>query len=312
MIEKLLPFLKIKIRMRNKYWFWMLLFAFQFSFSQLKGVVKDSISGQPIPYVNIWVENENIGTTSELDGTFTINATSDKVLVFSALGFASKKIKADKIESVVLKNEAIALHEVIIAPPKHDSEIVIGNYNKGSINHYFACGTSPFIVAKFFPFTKEMEQHSFLKSLLVLTKAEKGNAKFVLRFFEVNPDGSPGDDLIAQNIVVPIKKGKKNTSIDLESYKIKVPTNGFFVAVEWLIIEDNRYEYQFTKVNEGSKKFDGIGFDPRVGTIPSEETSTWEYYKGKWRNNNFKNSQTESARYKDKYLELAMKLTLTN
>ena len=87
----------------------MLLFAFQFSFSQLKGVVKDSISGQPIPYVNIWVENENIGTTSELDGTFTINTTSDKVLVFSALGFESKKIKADKIESVVLKNEVIAL-----------------------------------------------------------------------------------------------------------------------------------------------------------------------------------------------------------
>ena len=259
----------------------MLLFAFQFSFSQLKGVVKDSISGQPIPYVNIWVENENIGTTSELDGTFTINATSDKVLVFSALGYASKKIKADKIESVVLKNEAIALHEVIIAPPKHDSEIVIGNYNKGSINHYFACGTSPFIVAKFFPFTKEMEQHSFLKSLLVLTKAEKGNAKFVLRFFEVNSDGSPGNDLIAQNIVVPIKKGKKNTSIDLESYKIKVPTNGFFVAIEWLIIEDNRYVYKFTKANEGSKKFDGVDYDPRIGIIPSEETTTWRYHKGK-------------------------------
>ena len=88
-----------------------------------------------------------------------------------------------------------------------------------------------------------MKKNTFLKSLLVLTKAEKGNAKFVLRFFEVNSDGSPGNDLIAQNIVVPIKKGKKNTSIDLESYKIKVPTNGFFVAVEWLIIEDNRYEY---------------------------------------------------------------------
>ena len=65
MIGKLLSFLKTKIKMRNKYWIWMLLFAFQFSFSQLKGVVKDSISGQPIPYVNIWVENENIGTTSE-------------------------------------------------------------------------------------------------------------------------------------------------------------------------------------------------------------------------------------------------------
>ena len=88
----------------------MLLFAFQFSFSQWKGVVKDSTSGQPIPYVNIWVENENIGTTSELDGTFNINTTSDKVLVFSALGFAPKKIKADKIESYKAKKD-LAWHK---------------------------------------------------------------------------------------------------------------------------------------------------------------------------------------------------------
>ena len=41
--------------------------------AQIKGVVKDSISGKPIPYVNILVEDENIRTTSEEDGEFTIN-----------------------------------------------------------------------------------------------------------------------------------------------------------------------------------------------------------------------------------------------
>ncbi len=44
------------------------------SSSQIKGVVKDSISGEPIPFVNIWVENETIGTTSEADGTFFLEA----------------------------------------------------------------------------------------------------------------------------------------------------------------------------------------------------------------------------------------------
>ena len=29
--------------------------------AQIRGVVKDSISGEPIPYVNIWVENGVIG-----------------------------------------------------------------------------------------------------------------------------------------------------------------------------------------------------------------------------------------------------------
>ena len=44
----------------------------QFALSQIKGVFKDSLSGEPIPYVNIWVENETIGTISEIDGSFVL------------------------------------------------------------------------------------------------------------------------------------------------------------------------------------------------------------------------------------------------
>jgi len=50
--------------------------------AQIKGVVVDE-NNQPIPYVNIWVENENIGTTTEIDGTFKItNKEENKNLVF--------------------------------------------------------------------------------------------------------------------------------------------------------------------------------------------------------------------------------------
>ena len=55
-------------------------------FAQTKGVVADE-SGKPIPYVNIWVENENIGTTSEENGEFFIAASANKNLIFSILGF---------------------------------------------------------------------------------------------------------------------------------------------------------------------------------------------------------------------------------
>jgi len=81
------------------------LFFLFLSFSlsaQIKGVVKDSISGEPIPYVNIWVENETIGTTSELDGSFSLDLKEEKILVFSALGFETKKISS-KNEIILLK-----------------------------------------------------------------------------------------------------------------------------------------------------------------------------------------------------------------
>jgi hypothetical protein len=49
------------------------------------------MSNKPIPYVNIWVENENIGTTSEENGSFSIHVEDqNKVLIFSALGLKPK------------------------------------------------------------------------------------------------------------------------------------------------------------------------------------------------------------------------------
>ena len=138
----------------------MLLFAFQFSFSQLKGVVKDSISGQPIPYVNIWVENENIGTTSELDGTFTINATSDKVLVFSALGYETKK-SSSKNEIILLKPKVFELDEIIVEQPKFKKEIEVGNYETGG----FRIGLGNINSAVYFKPYDEMITYPFLKEI---------------------------------------------------------------------------------------------------------------------------------------------------
>ena len=71
---------------------WIFLIVTQFAFSQIRGVVKDSISGEPIPFVNIWVENETVGTTSETNGSFSLDIKDEKLLVFSALGYETKKI----------------------------------------------------------------------------------------------------------------------------------------------------------------------------------------------------------------------------
>ena len=83
----------------------IILFLF-FTFSlnaQIRGVVKDSISGEPIPFVNIWVENETIGTTSEIDGSFFLEASKEKNIVISVLGYERKTLKGKEIAIVYLK-----------------------------------------------------------------------------------------------------------------------------------------------------------------------------------------------------------------
>lgn len=84
-------------------------------FSQLKSVIIDSGTKEKIPFVNIWVENENIGTTSNEKGEFELGINSTKVILFSAIGFETKRILSDSIKSTLeLKSITRELDGVII------------------------------------------------------------------------------------------------------------------------------------------------------------------------------------------------------
>jgi hypothetical protein len=67
----------------------LLFFTFSVS-AQIKGVVVDE-NNKPISYVNIWVENESIGTTSQKSGTFLIDIANEKTVVFRQLVMRQKK-----------------------------------------------------------------------------------------------------------------------------------------------------------------------------------------------------------------------------
>ena len=97
--------------------------------AQTKGIVVDE-NNLPIPYVNIWVEGENIGTTSEEDGTFVIDSNDgNKNLIFSILGFEKKIIKLSEAKKVVLQSQTNELDEIVIVNKKETKEI-IENYKK--------------------------------------------------------------------------------------------------------------------------------------------------------------------------------------
>ena len=144
----------------------LLLFLISFSaFSQIKGVVTDE-NKKPIPYVSIWVENENIGTTSEADGTFSINTEKDKNLLFSSLGFEKKIIKAAEAEVVRLKPITYDLKEVIVWNKKQTKEIEIGKTESALLQ---AFDNGPKMDAKFFPYSSSYKKTKFIKQVTIFT-----------------------------------------------------------------------------------------------------------------------------------------------
>ena len=114
--------------------FLILFFISLTSLAQVKGVVKDSVSGKPISFVNIWVENERLGTTSEEDGTFSLNVSKEKNIIFSALGYEKRTVKADKVVSISLAPKVFELNEVVIEKPKATKEVVVGDFSGIDLN----------------------------------------------------------------------------------------------------------------------------------------------------------------------------------
>ena len=291
------------------------LFFFFLTFSlsaQIKGVVKDSISGEPIPYVNIWVENEAIGTTSEENGSFSLDIKEEKVLVFSALGYESKKLSS-KNEQILLKPKVIELKEVVVASAKKNKTIKVNSFKKNKIKVFYGAGIEPTIIAKKIEPTDEIINHPYLKEINFFSLCELEKAKLVLRFFEIEADGKPGDDYLGENIIIIIKKGKNLNKLNLEKYNIRIPDNGFFIAFEFLTIEENKYTFKRKYELEGKiqeKEF--VNYQPVIGTSPSENQNTYQYTKGMWyKRGKFSNENSVSS-YQDKFGELAIELILTN
>lgn len=78
------------------------------------GVVLDE-NGLPLPGVHVMVKGTTIGTSTDFEGQFTIDASPTDVLVFSYVGFISKEVVAGKgVLYATLSADANGLDEVVV------------------------------------------------------------------------------------------------------------------------------------------------------------------------------------------------------
>lgn len=210
------------------------------TFAQIKGVVKDSLSGQPIPYVNISVENENSGTTSEENGTFRLpESINGKNVIFSALGFEKKKVKASKASEILLKPIDYQLDEVIVNNSLGTKQREIGKSESAILQ---AFDNGPRIDTKFFPYHPSYKKTKYIKQVVIKTDNALEKATLKIHLYRVDEAGFPSEEILHKDLLITVKKGTTTTKIDLTKYQIKIPKNGIFIGIEKLIIESNKWE----------------------------------------------------------------------
>jgi len=213
---------------------------------QIKGVVKDSLTGKPISYVNIWVENENIGVSSEENGDFSINTTPTKNLVFSALGYEKKVVKASKATEVHLSPKSFQLEEVVVTRKLETKVIEIG---KSKTTIYQAFDNGPRIDVKFFPYYAKYKKTRNIRQVTVETDSKIDDATIKIHFYSVDVNGFPGEELLVKDFVTTVKKGVNKNIFNISNFNLRMPKKGLFVGFEKLIIEKNKVESKVTDYN---------------------------------------------------------------
>ena len=94
------------------------------SFTSASGIVKDSITGEPLPFVSGYFDGSTIGAMTDDNGTFTLqNNQGYTKLAAASLGYDTKFIdlkpgkKNDNLE-VLLKPTAFEISEVVVKPKR--------------------------------------------------------------------------------------------------------------------------------------------------------------------------------------------------
>ncbi|MCW4468797.1 carboxypeptidase-like regulatory domain-containing protein [Flavobacterium sp. MFBS3-15] len=287
------------------------LLCFVMSNAQIKGTIIDSETKQPIPLVNIWVVGDDTGTTANEQGNFELKETDDsKTLLFSAVGYGDVSIKIIDLKStVIMSPKAIELNEVVIRQKKEKIFRTI-NALEDEEETYFASSTTvkPRMIARLIPNRSEYDGTPFIKDVTFITVSRSPDSKFNLRLYSVAEDGSPGELLYDKNLICTVKKNKRISTIDLSSYNLKMPEKGFFVAIEWLIIDSNRFDLvslKYGKALDRKDKHYNIYYDPPFKCAYTDKAGAqWLYEKGAWSN--------RQNKHNNKYYNFFAEVTLSD
>lgn len=246
-------------------------------FGQVSGTVLNE-EHQPVSFTNIWVLDGSDGATTDSLGMFTIpSALAKDTLIFNASGYKILREEAEKSEQIILEAYKIPQPELIVYPERYLHHTIGDPHYE---NMYFQPGNVPYMYGRFFENNKEIKDVQYVDRVIVYTKSAVADASIKIRLMRMDEYGCPGDDLLVEPIIAHVKRGNKKNAIKILKHNVKLPKDGIFVAVEWLMTENN----QFRPANfvKGENLFEDFRYQPDVMNNKVEKTSSYRYMHGEW------------------------------
>ena len=212
-----------------------------FGQTELIGQVIDALTEEPIPYVNIGLVDENIGTVSDEQGYFQLEIDplqySQSNLRFSMIGFESKtyvlqEYLQKELLIIPLTEESTELEEVVVSTKRTQFETkIIGN--KTTTKFIYAAFTTNKLGNEMGFVVLQRKRPMILKKFNIsLVENDYGLIRFRLNFYSVE-NGLPTSTLLKENIIIETDATSGIVSKDLDTYEIVIDED-FFVSIEWI------------------------------------------------------------------------------
>jgi hypothetical protein len=232
----------------------------------LSGQIFDETTGESIPYTTIEIFEKEIGTAANSNGIFSLQLPNDfinQTLSISALGYSKKEIQINN--EFDIKNCSIYLEPQIYTLPEFTFRYLSGQTEQlgnipvdkefGGIFSGSSIGKQVAVYMK-----TQTNYPAIIKSVSFhIEKKTRGfkraNTPFRIRIYGVDTiSRGPGQDLIIEDLIVSGPKKGGWFTVDVSSYQIPVPENGFFVAMEWIYTDDKYFYTYINKYNNNMKE----------------------------------------------------------
>lgn len=174
--------------MKKKYIKSFLLFlllgcCFTISAQNIQGVVTDSLTNEPIPYLSVFYEGKGVGGITDNDGHYSVETRKGwNKLTFSAVGYVTKVVNiipgVTKTMNVKMRPDDIMLDEVVVKPKREKYSrknnpavelmkkvIAHKNNNKLSENDYYQYNKYQKITMSLNDVTPEMLEKGMYKKM---------------------------------------------------------------------------------------------------------------------------------------------------
>lgn len=232
--------------------FLTLFFLATISFAQQRvdGYVKDGDNDSIIPYCHVYIDSTSHGTVSDSNGYFDLeipDSLSHLDLIVKTLGYQNYVGKLSELagDTMVInlkkKLSNLPVFEISASREKKLETALVGSKKKKSNGGYLLI--YGYEAALFFDNKKGNKGYISKVKFFILKKGFP-DTPFRVRVYEADSiSGRPGREILEESITASGTTGNEWVIVDLLNQGIKIPKNGFFVAMEWLPIS-NEKEYQ--------------------------------------------------------------------